>query len=281
MASLVPATLREMGYVEGQSLLVEWRYADGKVDRVPALARELIQLRPQVILAISPTAVEALRDTAADIPIVMFAAVDPVARGWVTSLARPGGRITGLVIAPDTLLAAKRLALLREAAPRATRIAALTTEEPHAREQAQITQQAAAAAGATVVTVEVRGSAYAQAFEQALAQRAQALIVVASSILNRDRREIIALAARHRLPAIYQWSEHADEGGLMSYGSNLAVLSRRAAVYVDRLFRGASPAALPIEQPSTYELVINRKTARTLGLTLAATLLTRADRIVD
>jgi putative ABC transport system substrate-binding protein len=270
-----------MGYVEGRTLLVDRRFADGNLDRLPALARELVQLRPQVIVAVSPSAVDAVRDTATDIPIVIFVAADPVARGWVTSLARPGGRITGVVIAPDAKLSAKRLELLLEAAPRSTRIAALTTDEPHAQEQAEVARQAATAAGVTVVAVEVRAGAYAQAFERMVAQRAQALLVVASSILNRDRREIIALAARHRLPAIYQWGEHADEGGLMAYGSSISALSRRAAVYVDRIFKGASPAGLPVEEPSTYELVVNRKTARALGLTLPHRLLTRADRIID
>jgi putative ABC transport system substrate-binding protein len=281
VAILVPAALHEMGYVEGQDLVVDRRYAEGQQDRLPALARELVQLRPQVILAISPAAVQALRETRTDIPIVMFVAIDPVAQGWVTSLARPGGRITGVIIAPDAQLAAKRLELLREAAPKATRIVALTTDEPHAHEQARVAQRAAGLMGAQVEVVEVRGRAYAQAFEQIVAHRVQALLVVASSILNRDRREIIGLAARHRLPAIYQWSEHADDGGLMSYGSNVSALSRRAAIYVDRLFKGASPADLPVEEPSVYELVINRKTARALGLTLPFTLITRADRIID
>ena len=192
----------------------------------------------------------------------------------------PGGRITGVVITPDTHLAAKRLELLREAVPRVKRIAVLTTDEPHAREQAQITRQAATAAVAAVI-VEVREGAYGHAFEQMLAANARALIVVASPILNRDRKQIIDLAARHRLPAIYQWSDQADEGGLMSYGSSIAALSRRAAVHVDRILKGASPAELPIEQPSNYELVINRKTAQALGLTLPTTLLMRADRILD
>jgi putative ABC transport system substrate-binding protein len=277
---LVPAALRDLGYVEGQNLLVERRFAEGKLDRLPALARELGQLRLDVILALGASSVPALRDTTANVPLGMFAAVDPVALGWVTSLARPGGRITGVVITPDTHLAAKRLELLREAAPRVKRIAVLTTDEPHAREQAQITRQAATAAVAAVV-VEVREGAYGRAFEQMLAASARALIVVASPILNRDRKQIIDLAARHRLPAIYQWSDQADEGGLMSYGSSIAALSRRAAVHVDRILKGASPAELPIEQPSNYELVINRKTAQALGLTLPATLLMRADRILD
>ena len=278
---LVPAALREKGYVEGQNLVVERRFAGGKLDRLPALARELGQLRMDVFFASGQAAAQALREHTTRIPIVMFAAVDPVAQGLVASLARPGGRITGVILTPDTHLAAKRLELLREAAPRATRIAALCTDEPHTREQARVTQQAAASAGATVAVVEVRDAAYARAFEQVVAERARALIVVASAILNRDRKQIIALAAQHRLPAIYQWTEHVDEGGLMSYGSNIGVLTRRAAIYVDRLFKGAAPGELPVEQPSNYELVINRKTARALGLTLPTTLLTGADRLVD
>jgi putative ABC transport system substrate-binding protein len=278
---LIPAALREMGYVEGQNLFIERRFADGKLDRLPALARELGQLRLDVILGLGPSSLDALRESTDTVPLVMFVAVDPVGRGWVTSLARPGGRITGLVLALDTRLAAKRLELLREAVPQIKRIAVLTTDEPHAREQAEVTRQSAPTAAVTVVVVEVREGAYSQAFEQMRTASARALIVVASPILNRDRKQIIELAARHRLPAIYQWSDHVDEGGLMSYGSSIAALARRAAVYVDRIFKGTSPADLPIEQPSTYELVINRKTARGLGLALPATFLMRADRTLD
>jgi putative ABC transport system substrate-binding protein len=278
---LVPTALRELGYVEGQSLGVDRRSAEGKLERLPALARELAALRPHVMLGISPAAVDALRDHAPGIPVIMFAAVDPVARGWVRSLARPGGLITGVVLTPDTLLATKRLELLRQGAPRATRIAALTSEEPHAQEEAHVAQRGGPTAGATVVVVEVRAGGYERAFEKMAADRVQGLIVVASPILNRDRKQIMALAVRYRLPAIYQWSEHVDEGGLMSYGSNIKTLAARAAVFIDRVLKGAKPGDLPVEQPRDFELVLNRKTARALGLTLPPALLAQADRLVD
>ena len=278
-AHLVPAALRDLGHIEGQNLVVERRFADGKLDRLPALARDLEELRVEVIVSAASAAVQAALD-ATRLPIVMFAAVDPLAKGWVKSLARPGGRVTGVVITPDTHLAAKRLGLLREAVPRATRIAVLTTDEPVTREQAEATRRSATA-GVTVAIVEVRQGAYERAFEEIAAGGARALVVVPSAILNRDRKQIIALVARHRLPAIYQWRQHPEDGGLMSYGSDIGAMARRAAGHVDRIFKGTPPSDIPIEQPSTYELVINQKTARDLGLTLPATLLTRADRLIQ
>ena len=281
LANLMPSALRELGYIEGRNVVIDRRYAEGRIDRLPALARELVQTHPHVIIAASPSAVNAVRDTHAEIPIVMFAAADPIAQGWISSLARPGGRVTGVAIQPDTQLTAKRLELLHDATPRASRIAALGTSEPHAREQIDVARRAGSAAGLTVLPVEVQAGDYEGAFQQMRRERAEGLLVVASPILNTNRRKIIALAARHRLPAIYQWSEHVDEGGLMSYGSNFSFLSRRTAVYVDKIFKGASPAELPVEQPSTYELVLNLKVAKTLGLALPRPLVTRADRLVQ
>ena len=278
--SLIVAALRELGYVEDENLVIERRYAEGKFDRLPALARDLVQLGVGVIVAISPVAVEAARDVTQTVPIVMFAAGDPVARGFVASLARPGRNITGVVIA-ETGLADKRLALLKEAIPRVTRVAILVNGEDHVRDQAQEAQKAARALGLALAVVNVRGDAYEQAFAKMVSARAQALLVPASSLFNRDRRQIIALALKHRLPVMYQWRESAEEGGLMAYGSSIAALSRRAASYIDRIFRGVRPADLPMEQPISYELVINLKTAKALGLTIPPSVLARADQVIE
>jgi len=280
-ASRIPAALRHLGYVEGQNLVLERRSAEGQLNRLPGLARELVQLRPDVILGIGPDAVRAAREVAGRIPIVMFAAVDPVAQGWVASLARPGGTLTGVVIAPDSRLAGKRLQLLREAVPRATRIAVLSTSEPQSSAESRMIQEAARGLDVVVLPVEVKGADYGAAFAQIVTGRAEALIVVASSILNLDRQQIMDLSAKHRLPAIYQWRVHVEEGGLMSYGSDIEALSQRAATHIDRIFKGAAAGELPIEQPNIYEMAINLKTARALGLTVPPGLLGRADRVVE
>ena len=279
MSFLVPMALGELGYVEGQNLLVERRFAGGKTDRLPRLARELVQLRVDVIVAVSNEAIQATKDATNTIPIVMIGG-SVVARGFVASLAQPGGNITGVVMT-ETTLAAKRLELLKEAAPRAVRIAILAASEEDHETQLREAKEAAASLGVTLIVVEVRGGDYGSAFAKMVSERAQALFVFSSPLLNRDRRRIIELAARHRLPAIYQWREHAEEGGLMAYGSNLSELSRRMAAYVDRILKGARPADLAVEQPTVYELVVNLKTAKTLGLTIPPSVLARADQVIQ
>jgi putative ABC transport system substrate-binding protein len=276
---LVPAALRELGYVEGQNLLVERRYAGGKPDRLPTLARELVQLRVDVIVAVSNEAIKAAKDVTKTIPIVMIGG-SVVAQGFVASLAQPGGNVTGVAIT-ETTLAAKRLELLKEAVPRATRIALLATVEEFQKPQLQEAEEAAAPLGITLVVVEVRSADYRGAFDRVVSERAQALLVFSSPLLHRDRSRIIELAAKHRLPAMYQWREHTEEGGLMSFGSNLTGLSRRMATYVDRILKGARPAELAVEQPTVYELVINLKTAKALGLTIPPSLLLRADQVIE
>ena len=271
--------LGELGYVEGQNLRIE-RYAAGRVERLPGVARELVQLRVDVIVAVGSAAVQAARDVTSSLPIVIFTGADPVAQGWVASLARPGGNITGVVIGPETRLVDKRLQLLKEAVPRATRVAVLASAEPGNRHQVQAAQGSASSLKVTLVVVEVRGD-YERAFGKMIADQAQALVVLASPILNRDRKSIIDLAAKHRLPAIYQWRTHADEGGLMAYGTNSAEIYRRMAAQVDRIFKGTKPADLPVEQPTTFELVINLKTAKALGLTIPPSLLVQAGQVIE
>ncbi|HSL51468.1 MAG TPA: ABC transporter substrate-binding protein [Candidatus Deferrimicrobiaceae bacterium] len=255
---LIPKALREMGYAPGRDLVVDVRYAEGRLDRLPALARELVRLRMDVIVAISASAALAVKAATTTIPIVLYGNLDPVAAGLVKSLAKPESNITGVLIAPAGTLAAKKLEILKEAVPGATRIAFLAPPDPGIKLQVQETQQAAATLGIKL-----------------------AIFVGAHTFFVRDRKRIIALAATHRLPAMYEWPTHVEDGGLMSYGSSLAGTTRRVAVYVDRLFKGARPGDLPVEQPAEFQLVINLKTARALGLTLPPSLVARADRIIE
>jgi putative ABC transport system substrate-binding protein len=280
--SLTLAALRELGYVEGQNLVIERRFAEGKLDRLPALARELVQLRVDVIWVTSAPGIQAAKDATRTIPIVMGFTPDPVEYGFVASLARPGGNITGVAVDAGTALAGKRLELVREMVPRATRIAVLTTQESNGWAQVREAEKAAAALGVTLVVVEARGRDYERAFVTMTAERAGALFVVASAVLNVDGRRIIKLAAKHRLPAIYWWRHHVEElGGLMAYGSDLVELSRRVAAFVDRIFKGANPADLPVEQPMKFELVGNLRTAKALALTIPPSILIRADRVIE
>jgi ABC-type uncharacterized transport system substrate-binding protein len=276
--------LRELGYVEGQNLILEVRYAEGRLNRLPELARELVRLGVDIIVAVSDLAVEAAREATTTIPIVMFSswARDPISAGWVASLAHPGGNVTGVLIAAEGTLAGKRLELIKEAVPRAMRIALLAaTTSTSSSVQVQEAQKAAASLGVKVVVVEARDGDYDPAFRTMLAERADALFVLASPFFFRDRKRIIELAGTHRLPAIYEWREQADDGGLVAYGSSLSRLGRRVAVFVDRIFNGAKPAEMPIEQPTKFELVINLKTAKALGLRIPPSLLGRADQVIE
>jgi putative tryptophan/tyrosine transport system substrate-binding protein len=276
---LVLAFLREMGYVEGQNLVVERRYAENQFDRLPGLARQLVELHLDVIFAVGNDAPGALREVSKSIPIVMIGR-DPVKLGYVASLARPGGNITGVVIS-ETGLADKRLELLKEAVPRATRIAILASGDIGIKDQIQEAERSASSLGLTLLVVDVSNRNYERAFAKLTAERAHALFVPSSPVLNVDRKQIIALAAKHRLPAMYQWREHVAEGGLMAYGSSLSSLSRHAAAYIDRILKGANPAELPIQQPTAYELTINLRTAKALGLTIRQSVLLRADQVIE
>ena len=279
--NLLPRNLRELGYVEGGNLIVERRFADGKIERLPGLARELVQLKVDVIVAAGDETIPAARDATATVPIVMVVGSDPVARGLVASFSRPGGNITGVTVVAETVLAAKRLELIREAVPGAARIAVLGAGGPVSSIQVQEAQKAASALRVKLVVVEAPGTDYDRAFASIVAERADALFVLMSPTLTRDRKQIIDRAAKYRLPAIYQWREHVEVGGLMSYGGSLIDISRRVAAYVDKIFKGARPGDLPIEQPTKYELVINLKTAKALGLTIPQTLLLRADQVIQ
>ena len=281
MAAGIPAALREIGYVEGRNMAIDARWAAGELDRLPVLARELVQAKVDVILAVGAAAVRAAKDATAAIPIVMWGNFDPVGLGLVASLAQPGGNVTGVLIAPDGTLAGKKLELLKAAVPRATRMALLAPEDPGFRLQVQEARTAAVALGIDLQVTEVRGGDYERAFAAIAAQRPGALFVGAHTSFSRDRATIIALAAKHRLPAVYEWREQVADGGLMSYGSSLPFLYQRLATYVDRILKGANPGTMAVEQPTRFELVINRKTAKALGLAIPQSLLLRADEVME
>jgi putative tryptophan/tyrosine transport system substrate-binding protein len=281
--NLLIESLVELGYVEGRNLKVERRYAEGHLERLPALAAELVQRRVDVVVVFGSAALEAAQEATRTIPIVILTAgADPVELGLIASLARPGGNVTG--VAQGAILAGKRLELLREAVPRATRLAMLVPPEApetlSARMQVQEAEDAARRLGVTLISVPARSRDYEQAFQTMVAERAGALFVTASPIFSADRARIIALAARHRLPAIYQWPEHVREGGLMAYGPSLRTLNRRVAAFVDRIFKGAAPATLPVEQATELVLALNLKTAKALGLTIPSSVLARADEVI-
>ncbi|MBL8383575.1 MAG: ABC transporter substrate-binding protein [Burkholderiales bacterium] len=281
-AAMIPQALGTHGFVAGRNLAVERRYAGGDIARLGALAQELAGAGVDAIVAIGPAAVAAARRATAATPIVFYGNFDPVALGLVASLARPGGNVTGVVIAPDGTLAAKRLELLAEAVPAARRIAFLAPADAAAMTlQVEETRRAATRLGVELPLVTVREGNYERAFAEIVAARAGALFVAGSTFFVRDRAAIIALAARHRLPATYEWREQVDAGGLMAYGSALAGTTARAADFVARVLRGARPAEMAVEQPSSLDLSINLKTARALGLKLPQALLLRAEVVVE
>jgi putative ABC transport system substrate-binding protein len=279
--NLLPATLRELGYVEGRNLVVDRRFADDKPDRLPGLARELVRLRPDVIVGVSGQAIQAVRDATATIPIVMVISTDPVARGLVTSFSRPGGNVTGVTAVAETSLAGKRVELLKEAVPKAARIAVLASGSLSSSAQLKEAQKAAEALRVKLVTVEVRDADYDRAFGTIMAERVDGIFIVMGPTLMRDRNQIAERAVRHRLPTISGNPELTEVGCLLSYGSSVSDVSRRVAVYVDKILKGAKPPELPVEQPTKFELVINLKTAKALGLTIPRSLLERADQVIE
>jgi putative ABC transport system substrate-binding protein len=280
-AGALERALIEQSRAEGRQWVIETRYGDGRADRLPVLARELVQLRVDLIIAVGANAVRAAQAASATVPIVMFGNFDPVALGLVSSLARPGGNTTGVLITPQETLAAKKLELLREAVPHATRITLLALDDSNFEPQKREILQAAAALGLSLQVVDVRAGDYAAAFDAIAASRAQAVFVGASTFFVRDRKPIIALALKRRLPTIWEWDYQAEEGGLMAYGPDAGDIYRRIAGYADRIIKGAKPGEIPVEQPAKVELVINRTTARALGLALPQSLLLRADRVIE
>ncbi len=277
--------LRDLGYVEGRNVEIEYRDAEGKDERLPALAAELVALKVDVILAGGTPQALAAKQATRTLPIVFTAAPDPVTDGLVTSLARPGGNVTGLSsIAPE--LVGKRLELLKQAVPGVSRVAVLWqpggSGERTEKDMLKGAEVAGRALGVRLQFVEARGPAdFDRAFSDMTRARAGALTVLASNMILGERRRLAELAAKNRLAAVYPLREFVDAGGLMAYGPDLADVFRRAATYVDKILKGAKPADLPVEQPTKFELVINLKTAKALGLTVPPTLLNRADEVIE
>ena len=275
--------LRQLGYVEGQNIAIERRFSENKIDRLPALAAELVRLKVDVIVAPDPPAASAARNATRTIPIVMRSSSDPVEAGLVASIARPGGNITGVYSIAEELVG-KRLELLKAVVPRVSRVAVLWDPDfPASARWFREAEVAARSLGVQLQSLEVRcpNPDYESAFGVATRGHAGALITLRNPPIVFHQRRIVNLATKSRLPAIYDDREFVESGGLMSYGANLADMYRRAATYVDKILKGAKPADLPVEQPTRFELVINLKTAKALGLTIPRSILVRADQVIQ
>jgi putative tryptophan/tyrosine transport system substrate-binding protein len=273
--------LRGLGYVEGQNIVMEYRYARGQDALLPDLAAELVRLNVDVILTWGVVAARVAKQATATIPIVNGSMSDPVATGLVSSLARPGGNLTGLT-SISAELSGKRVELVKEIVPGLSRLAVLSTANPTARLVVTETEVAARLLGIALQAVEVHGpDDFDSAFSAMARERAGALIVAGDLLFaHPNLRRLVDLAAQHRLPAIYSQKDYVEAGGLMSYAPNRRDLFRRAATYVDKILKGAKPGDLPVERPTKFELVINLKAAKALGLTISPTLLFQADEVI-
>jgi putative ABC transport system substrate-binding protein len=273
--------LRELGYVEGKNIVIEWRYAEGKFDRLPALVAELVRLKVDVIVTSGPQSTRVAKEATVTIPIVMGFDPDPVGGGFVASLARPGGNITGLsTLSPE--LSGKQLELLKETVTKLSRVAVLGNSTSPGNAQAlremELTAEAFKAKLQYLDVLDPKD--IETAFRAASKGRADAILVLPSPVLTSQRTQIVDLAVKSRLPAIYWRSDFVEAGGLMSYGTSQNDLDRRAATYVDKILKGTKPADLPVEQPTKFELVINLKTAKQIGLTVPQKVLARADKVI-
>ena len=268
--------------MEGKNIVIEYRHAEGKPDRLPALAAELVRLKVEVIVTGGGGgATRAAKEATKTIPIVMAGAVDPVGQGFVTSLARPGGNVTGLsTLTPE--ISGKRLELLKEIVPKLSRVAVLGTSTGTATARLlKEVEPAAAAFGVKLQFLDVRGPKDIEtAFRAASKGRAEGVLVLTGPVINPQRKQIADLAAKNRLPAIFPFPEYVEAGGLMSYSANIIDLYRRAATYVDKILKGAKPADLPVEQPTKFEFIINLKAAKQIGLTIPPNVLARADKVI-
>jgi putative ABC transport system substrate-binding protein len=272
--------LRELGHVEGKNVVIEYRWAEGKPERFAELAADLVRQKVDVIVASSQAPALAAKRATRTIPIVMVNATDPVGVGLVASLARPGGNVTGLSQQLTPEIRAKQLQLLQEALPKVARVAVLRS--PATTVGLREYETAGQALGLRIQFVEVRGAEdLGRAFAAIARDRVDALLVPGDTLLFTERRHVAALARKHRLPGIYSLREFTEAGGLMSYSARISEQFRRAAIYVDKILRGASPATLPVEEPSQYELVINLQTAKALGLAIPHSLLVRADELIQ
>jgi putative ABC transport system substrate-binding protein len=273
--------LRELGYVEGKNIVIEYRHAEGKQHRLPALVVELVRLKVDVIVSAGPAPTRSAKEATVTIPIVMAQDSDPVGNGFVASLARPGGNITGLATLASEI-GGKRLELLKEIVPRLSRVAVLGDSTFPGNAQAlRETELAAGALAVQLQYLDVQGHKDIEtAFREASKGRADAVLVMTGPVANSHRKEIAELAVKNRLPAIFHQSEYVEDGGLMAYGVSSNDLYRRAATYVDKILKGAKAADLPVEQPTKFELLINLKTAKQIGLTIPPNVLARADKVI-
>jgi putative ABC transport system substrate-binding protein len=273
--------LRELGYVEGKNIVIEYRYAEGKLDRLPALAAELVRLKVDIIVTAGPQSTRAAKQATVTIPIVMAFDFDPVGNGFVASLARPGGNITGLsTLAPE--ISGKQLELLKEIVPSLSRVAVLgNSTDPGNAQVVGETERAAVALGVRHLYLDVRAPADIEtAFRAASKGRADAVLSLSSFLFISQRKQLVDLAVKSRLPAIYDRAEYVEDGGLMTYSVSQTDLFRRAAIYVDKILKGTKPADLPVEQPKKFELIINLKAAKQIGLTIPPNVLARADKVI-
>ena len=273
--------MRDLGYVEGKNLAIEWRFADGKLERLPGLAAELVRSDVEVIVTHANAGIRALQRATKTIPIVFAVSIDPVSNGFAASLARPGGNITGLALI-ETYPNTKRLELLKAMMPSLKRVAVLT--HPDNSSHAAVLKSVQAAAKQTAVRTVALSVASESQVSNAFAGlngEAQAMLVLDDPLFRGQHRHIAELALQYRVPTIAPWKEFVTAGGLMSFGQDILASYRRAAEYVDRILKGAKPADLPIDQPSQIELVINRKTAKQIGIVVPRDLLLRADRVID
>jgi putative tryptophan/tyrosine transport system substrate-binding protein len=273
--------LRELGYVEGKNITIEYRYADGKLERLPALAAELVYLKMDVIVTAVSSSTRAAKEATNTIPIVMAQDNDPVGNGFINSLARPGGNITGLSsLSPE--IGGKQLELLREILPKLSGAAVIGTSTlPGHAQRLKEMELAAKTLKVKLYYLDVLGPKDIEtAFREASKERTDAVVVLGGLVLISQRTQVVNLAAKNRLPAIYNVPEFVEDGGLMTYGTSYVDLYRRVAIYVDKILKGAKPGDLPVEQPSKFELVINLKTAKQIGLTIPPSFLARADKVI-
>jgi putative tryptophan/tyrosine transport system substrate-binding protein len=273
--------LRELGYVEAKNIVIEYRYAEGKPDRLPALAAELVRLKVDIIVSAGPQSTRAAKEATVTIPIVMAFDFDPVGNGFVASLARPGGNITGLsTLAPE--ISGKQLELLKEIVPSLSRVAVLgNSTDPGNAQVVGETERAAVALGVRHLYLDVRAPEDIEtAFRAASKGRADAVLSLSSFLFISQRKQLVDLAVKSRLPAIYDRAEYVEDGGLMTYSVSQTDLFRRAAIYVDKILKGTKPADLPVEQPKKFELIINLKAAKQIGLTIPPNVLARADKVI-
>ena len=275
--------LRELGYVEGRNVVFERRSADGKQERLAALAVELVKLKVDIIVTGSNPVIAAVRQATATIPVVMAVSRDPVGSGFIASLARPGGNITGLANDPAPEIMGKNLELLKEVVPRASRVALLWNPVPAgAAIYKNAVETAARNLGVTLQSVEIRAeNEFESAFAAMIRERVNGVVVTSDPIFLGSRSQLVRLAGRHRLPTVYVQREFVEAGGLMSYGGNLAYQFRRAAVYVDKILKGAKPADLPVEQPTQFDLVVNMRTAKDLGIKIPNSVLALATKVIE